>query len=210
MFAHIPDAVAWHNGPDWSARPAAATAAAKNAETLMVSRLIPDPASRGPGQWWRHPSIVVLMPAQSPAAVLASARSAFAAGVDCGIWLTGDQAAATAEQLDDPRIRPGRPTAAQHARAVAVVELDAPAPLATLAAQVEAAAGGGPVTLPAGRILPTRAVCRSRRWAAALGSEEALLAAQLFGGRDLADPLPYVDVDLAHELKYAGQPVSRS
>lgn len=150
------------------------------------------------------------MPAESPAAVLAAARSAFAAGVDCGIWLTGDQAVATAEHLDDPRIRSGLPTAAQRARAVAVVELDAPASLAALAAQVEAAADGGPVTLPAGRILPTRAVSRSRRWSATLNPEEALVAAQLFGGRDLADPLPYVDLDLAHELKYAGQPVSRS
>ncbi|RKR74813.1 glycosyltransferase [Frondihabitans australicus] len=52
LLAHVPEAVAWHDGPDWAARPEAAHAAA-NAQALRLSERIPVPGSgprglRGP------------------------------------------------------------------------------------------------------------------------------------------------------------------
>jgi len=49
VLAHVPDAVAWHDGPEWAERDeegAAAARAAKNAETLRLMRSIPVAGSR--------------------------------------------------------------------------------------------------------------------------------------------------------------------
>ncbi|TFV99818.1 glycosyltransferase family 2 protein [Leifsonia flava] len=48
VLAHVPDAVAWHDGPDQAGRESA-DVAAKNEETLRLSDLIPVPGSRGRG-----------------------------------------------------------------------------------------------------------------------------------------------------------------
>ena len=48
MLAHVPAAVAWHDGPDIAGREPAA-AAAKNTEAIRLSELIPLPGSRGRG-----------------------------------------------------------------------------------------------------------------------------------------------------------------
>ncbi|MEL4317548.1 glycosyltransferase [Leifsonia sp. YIM 134122] len=48
VLAHVPDAVAWHDGPDQAGRESA-DLAAKNEETLRLSDLIPVPGSRGRG-----------------------------------------------------------------------------------------------------------------------------------------------------------------
>jgi len=47
ILAHIPDAVAWHDGPEWAARSEVTpeVAAAKNAETLALATRIPSPGS---------------------------------------------------------------------------------------------------------------------------------------------------------------------
>ncbi|HEV7950944.1 MAG TPA: glycosyltransferase [Glaciihabitans sp.] len=49
VFAHVPDAVAWHDGPDWAGREAddPQRVATKNQETLILSHLIPVAGSRG-------------------------------------------------------------------------------------------------------------------------------------------------------------------
>lgn len=49
VLAHVPDAVAWHDGPEWAERDeagAAAARASKNAETLRLVRSIPVAGSR--------------------------------------------------------------------------------------------------------------------------------------------------------------------
>jgi len=48
VLAHVPEAVAWHDGPDWSGRDAASRAA-KNAEALRLAHLVPVPGSRPRG-----------------------------------------------------------------------------------------------------------------------------------------------------------------
>lgn len=51
VLAHVPDAVAWHDGPDWAGRGAddAARRARKDAETLLLADRIPVAGSRGRG-----------------------------------------------------------------------------------------------------------------------------------------------------------------
>ncbi|WP_286343787.1 glycosyltransferase family 2 protein [Frondihabitans sucicola] len=44
LLAHVPLAVAWHDGPEWAGRPDSA-AGDKNAETLRLARLLPVPGS---------------------------------------------------------------------------------------------------------------------------------------------------------------------
>ncbi len=56
VFAHVPDAIAWHDGPDWAGRGGADD---KNAETLQLARLIPVAGSRGRGLRLGAPDIVV-------------------------------------------------------------------------------------------------------------------------------------------------------
>ena len=140
VFAHVPSAVAWHDGPDWALR-AARDPAAKNAETLALTRLLPDPVARGGGQWLPYPAVAVVLPDPGPAAALATARWAFAGDTDCAVWLTGPTAEATAATLADPRIQAGPVPADVRARAQVVVDLAGPARLDGLIG-----AGGGGLT----------------------------------------------------------------
>lgn len=62
MFAHVPTAVAWHDGPDAGGRPS--DAALKNEEAIRLSDLIPVPGSRGRGIRSARTDVAVLGPAQ--------------------------------------------------------------------------------------------------------------------------------------------------
>jgi len=89
VLAHVPTAVAWHDGPEWSDRGDAASLTAKNAETLLLTDLIPVPGSRGRGLPSAHADTVVLPPpGVSPAqrfvsldSVLATLPGAVAGGI---------------------------------------------------------------------------------------------------------------------------------
>lgn len=61
VFAHVPDAVAWHDGPEWSGRPEARLAG-RNAEALRLSELIPVPGSRPRGLRTAHADVLVHVP----------------------------------------------------------------------------------------------------------------------------------------------------
>ncbi|HVH22789.1 MAG TPA: glycosyltransferase, partial [Pseudonocardia sp.] len=209
VFAHLPSAVAWHDGPDWALR-AARDPAAKNTETLALTRLLPDPVARGGGQWLPYPAVAVLLPDPGPAAALATARWAFADDTDCAVWLTGQTAEATAATLADPRIQAGPVPPDVRARAQVVVDLAGPARLDGLSELAAAAVRHGALSFPAGTIRPGRARARAERWTAATGCDPDELAAQLFGGHDRPGPRLLDEVDLAHELKYVGQSVRRS
>ena len=72
VFAHVPEAVAWHNGPDAAVRDEGDRARAlqtKNRETLALLQLISVPGARGLGLAAASPDVVVLVPAGEPAAV---------------------------------------------------------------------------------------------------------------------------------------------
>ncbi|HSU35536.1 MAG TPA: glycosyltransferase [Propionibacteriaceae bacterium] len=210
VFAHVPTAVAWHDGPDWGLRASAREPAAKNAETLALTRLLPDPIARGGGQWLPYPAVAVVLPDPGPAAALATGRWAFAGDTDCGIWVVGPTADATAAALADPRIQAGPLPAEVRARAQVVVDLTGPTRLDGLSGLAAAALHHGELRIPAGTLRPGRVRARAERWAAATGRDPEELAAQLFGGHDRSEPRPLDQVDLTHELKYVGQSVRRS
>jgi GT2 family glycosyltransferase len=210
VFAHVPTAVAWHDGPDWALRAPAGEPTAKNAETLALTRLLPDPVARGGGQWLPYPAVAVVLADPGPAAALTTARWAFAGDTDCGIWLLGPTAVGTSAALADPRIQAGPLPDEVRARAQVVVDLSRPTRLDGLTGLAAAALRHGELRVSAGTIRPGRVRARAERWAAATGRDPAELAAQLFGGHDRPEPRPIDRVDLAHELKYVGQSVRRS
>jgi GT2 family glycosyltransferase/glycosyltransferase involved in cell wall biosynthesis len=182
LLAHVRQAVAWHDGPDWAGR--SADLEAKNTETASLARLLPDPAARGRGQWFPYPSVLVFAPRLGSAPVLALARSAFAAGADCHVWADDD----VARELADPRIHGGAPAPDQWARAGFTACLTAPADLADLPvwcalADQHGTVHAGPVTVQS-----ARARNRSRRHAAGVGAGERSLSAYLFGQRDHPEP----------------------
>lgn len=204
VVAHVPGAVAWHDGPDWAGRPAARRGA-KNAEWLALTRLLPDAAARGGGAW-ALPAVTVELGFTEPAAVLATARSAYAGDTDCGLWLTGDpdEAARTAGLLEDPRLHVGEPDPGVRGRAATRVHVRRPAALVDLTGLARTAELAGPLVSPTATVTPARATYRSGRWADALGVDPDELALRLFGGRDVLGPAPTDTdeggVDLPHEL----------
>ncbi len=201
VLAHVPDAVAWHDGPDWAGRNGTDAVTAKNTETLSLAQLLPDPEARGGGQW-RLPAVAVELAFGAEAAVLATARAAFSGDADAGVWVDHPDAATVVERLDDPRVHEGPVPPYVRARALAVLRLDAPARVTGLSGLLRLADQVGPLTLPTGRLVPGRALARACRWADRLGVDPDVLQARLFGGRDLPAPPPNAPVDLAHELKY--------
>ena len=66
MLAHIPTAVAWHDGPDIAGRESTA-ASTKNAEAIRLSELIPLPGSRGRGLRSAKVDIAVVGPPEATA-----------------------------------------------------------------------------------------------------------------------------------------------
>ncbi|ROS26064.1 glycosyltransferase [Cellulomonas sp. PhB150] len=61
VFAHVPGAVAWHDGPDASARPEGLLAA-RNDEALRLAELVPLPGSGPRGEVPRHVDVLVQLP----------------------------------------------------------------------------------------------------------------------------------------------------
>lgn len=121
---HVPDAVAWHDGPDWSGRGADTAAERarrlreKNAETARLAPLIASPLTRPPGAIFALPSIAVHVPADAP-----DFSGTGTAAATCASLMTWGDVAVTVsqggpdEQLiaelfrDDPRVSiaaPGR------------------------------------------------------------------------------------------------------
>ena len=69
VFAHVPDAVAWHDGPEWAGRPGVDRVREGNAQTLALAALIPVEGSAGRGLLPSTPDLALhLVGAASPAA----------------------------------------------------------------------------------------------------------------------------------------------
>jgi GT2 family glycosyltransferase len=156
VLAHVPSAVAWHDGPDWSGRDAASQEK-KNAEALRLVDLVPVPGSRGHGLPTAHADVVVRAPhGASPAQRFVSVDSVLAG-------LTG-AVALPPDATDDPpfdRVRievalehPLR--ASGHAVAAAVDRVAAEG----LGELVLVDAAGTPLV----RVRSRRALARERRW----------------------------------------------
>lgn len=162
VLAHVPDAVAWHDGPDWSGRDEASRAA-KNAEALRLADLVPVPGSRPRGL----PSGRVDVLVHPPAGEVSAARR-FVSVDSVLAGLPGAEAAPEGPaggRPDDPRY--------DRVRLDVLVErpLRAVDPGAVAAAADRVAAEGlGELTLlgrdgaPLLRVVARRARARERRW----------------------------------------------
>ena len=101
---YLAPAVGWHDGPDLAGR-VDDLVAAKNAETLALARLVPDPGLRGRSLVWTVPETVVeVRSAGASAATLAACVESLLASDDVGVWLSGADAIGA---LEDPRVRLG-------------------------------------------------------------------------------------------------------
>lgn len=160
VLAHVPEAVAWHDGPDWSGRDEASRAA-KNAEALLLTDLVPVPGSRPRGLPSGRADVLVHPPAGASAAQRFVSVDSVLAG------LPGAEPApdSPADPAGDPRydrvrldVVLDRPLRATDPRAVAAaVERVAAEGLGQLALL---APDGAPLL----RVVARRARARERRW----------------------------------------------
>lgn len=124
---HVPDAVAWHDGPDLAGR-AEDVAEVKNAETVRLTPLLPHPLVRGRG--WTHPQpdVVVVVWAQgwAPGQVVVVVEALLRLG-DVGVWV---EPSALPPGVADPRVHTGTPPPGVVARARATVEVTRPVAVA--------------------------------------------------------------------------------
>ena len=207
VLAHIPEAVAWHDGPEWGERGNAGDRRAqKNLEAVELARRIPEPTSRGIGQRYEIVDILVDLDVTgwSVGAAVACVRSVLS-GWDAAIRLTGPDAAGTAALFAaDPRVGLDPPTVAMSDRARVRLVAGAPfllqpgAPLVSrLTDQVRGRVavhlgsgrtdhlGSGRVEPPAMVATATRAARRVCRWSRQLGRSDLALVAELFGEVEL-------------------------
>lgn len=100
LLAHVPDAVAWHDGPEWADRDGAGLERA-NAQTLSLVSSIPVAGSAPRGLWTAAPDLVVrLRGIHSPAALFIAVDSLLAAFPQARVVLD----AGTNMPAEDPRI----------------------------------------------------------------------------------------------------------
>ena len=202
VFAHEPDAVAWHDGPDWAERSVPERISAKNVEALALAPLVTDPAARTLGLLYSIPDVVVVMSAEGHTAaslmrtIGSVLRGADGRSVDAAIWLVGARADTLLAQLGvhDSRIRTGSPDASTLSRCRFVLEVTGPVifsgdSLARLTGEV-APGECGQVTVDFGgspsasvTIASSRARHRVRRWEAHTDLKADELLDRLFGVR---------------------------
>lgn len=163
VLVYEPDAVAWHDGPEWAARDGAE--GDKEAETARLAALVPEPHTRGAPLPALLPDVLVDVASYDPRCVHALLRSQHR---DLQVRVDG------ASELHDGAVRTEPWTEDQRRRARVHVVLDTPVALAP------GALGGlvhrltvddvGELVMCAGdevvgRATSTRALGRARRWA---------------------------------------------
>lgn len=173
VLAHVPEAVAWHDGPDWAGRPEE-HAAQGNRQTLSLAEKIPIDGSRPRGLLSRAIDVEVHLPAGIPAdAAFLSVDSLLAALPHLRVVTdAADQPLLAA----DPRVAPagGVDPRVTVELEQPIVVLDA-APFARALALLSSAEVGGVVFVTGegetvGRAANRRARRRAKRW----GTDDAL------------------------------------
>ena len=186
VLAHLPAAVAWHDGPEWAER-TGGDRERKNLEALMLSSRITDPAARTHGLVYAVPETIVVVDAtgHSSASLLSTVGSVLRQH-DCAVWIDGPDAASLREQWGDvdPRIRSGRPGDTGRSHIVVHVrglvlfgEHSLRRMLATGADRMTVDVGGSGVV----ECRSSRSRTRAARWADALGRDPLDVAEDLFG-----------------------------
>jgi GT2 family glycosyltransferase len=173
VLAHVEDAVAWHDGPDWAGRPGDDRAREGNRQSLLLAQKIPVPGSSGRGLLPATPDLVVHLPdGLTPAAEFVCVDSVLAAFPLATVVV---QAPAEASLVrSDPRVRVAAEGAGLDARVIlrldrALVIQDA-APLAVaLSSLGQGHIGAMTILGDNGAVLARadarRARRRARRWA---------------------------------------------
>ncbi|QLD12421.1 glycosyltransferase [Microbacterium oleivorans] len=164
LLAHVPDAVAWHDGPDAAGRDEGAVAR-RNAETLRLSDLIPVSGSAPRGVRPAHADIAIVPPAGTSAGqrflavdstIAALGASAVRAGVQPGPDDEDAGAAFDRVRVVVELLRPIRVAADTDVLSSAVARLE------------RERLGEITLTTPAGdplvRVASTRARARAERW----------------------------------------------
>ena len=221
VLAHVPEAVAWHDGPSWADRGTAESRRQqRNDETAFVTGMVPPPHGRA-DVWTGRTNVVVEIgtDGEDSAAVTVAVRSVLGADVDLAVWLRGTAARSIVDErfAFDPRVNAGPPHAISLAGARVHAYCSRPLRFAPDAwpalvdrlgpygrdfgpGQLVVDTGDGTVT-----VSTTAALNRSARWSLQAGSSDLL--ADLFG-REVIDPVrsgvtavPRAP-DLAHELKH--------
>ncbi|BAJ75135.1 glycosyltransferase [Microbacterium testaceum StLB037] len=174
VFAHVPDAVAWHDGPEWAGRPGVDRVREGNAQTLALSTLIPINGSAGRGLLPSTPDLAVhLVGDASPAATFLCVDSLLAAFPRATVIL--DATPSTPALTSDPRVAVG---AVPDARVV--LRLDRPVVLQEVEELRERLLGLGqgdegrltvrsPDGIPVGEAVSRRARRREERWGRPVG-----------------------------------------
>ena len=186
VLAHLPRAVAWHDGPEWAER-TGGDRERKNLEAMMLSSRITDPAARTHGLIYAVPEIVVVVDStgHSSASLLATVGSVLHER-DCAVWIDGPYAAQLRQRWADidPRIHLGRPGDTGRSHIVVYVRgfvLFGAQSLRRMAAtgadRMTVDVGGGGVV----ELRSSRSTARAARWVGALGRDPQELAESLFG-----------------------------
>ncbi len=174
LLAHVPDAVAWHDGPEWADRDGSGLERA-NAQTLRLVSSIPVAGSAPRGLWGDAPDLLVrLRGAPAPAALFIALDSLLAAFPQARVMLD----AGTAPPVDDPRIIVGG--VEPDARVVwelghPIVVLDPPGIVGCIAGLGTGDVGTvellGADGSPLGALRARRALKRAERWGTTAGFE---------------------------------------
>ncbi len=175
VLAHVPGAVAWHDGPDWAGRDDAGDRAKKNAETLALAEKVAVSGSRPPGLIGGSPDVVCeVAAAVSRATAFVTADSLLSALPQAAVVLPAEHGRALA--TTDPRISAAADDRASAAlgRARVVISVEHPVRIDDaheLRAAVEAVGnddlGAVRFTAPDGAVVlvtSRRARVRAERW----------------------------------------------
>ncbi|MDQ1135671.1 GT2 family glycosyltransferase [Microbacterium sp. SORGH_AS 1204] len=198
VLAHVPDAVAWHDGPDWAGRSGDDRAREGNRQTLLLASKIPVPGSAGRGLLPAAPDLVVEVPAGlSASAEFVCVDSILAAFPLAAVVLPTEARSPLVRA--DPRVRVA--TDAEGLDARLTLRLERPlviqdaAPLSTALASlsdadVDALRLIDQAASPLGRVMSRRARHRRERWGTTAGIAESTLT--LSGAYVLRDE-PHVE-----------------
>jgi len=191
VLAHVPAAVAWHDGPDWAGRSSEDRAREGNRQTLRLADAIPVDGSRGRGVMPAVPDLVVHLTGDpSPAAAFLCVDAVLAAFPRATVVLDADPSPPVAADprvltAADPRLRraaDGLPDARVVLRLDRAVAIDGADELAArLSALGQGSEGGFELRAadgePVGAATSRRARRRATRWGTDAGFTTGTLTA---------------------------------
>ncbi|GGF20191.1 glycosyltransferase family 2 protein [Williamsia phyllosphaerae] len=212
VLAHVPTAIAWHDGADWAER-TGEDREDKNLEAMALAPLVTDPAARTHGVVYAVPQTVAIVDTagHSAASLLVTVGSLVTSG-DTQVWISGPNAAAMRAQWGDvdARIHVGIPDDTRRSRFVVEshgrIRLG-PGSLDRLVDVVDRTGVGrvvvGSPDAPVLTMTTSRSAARARRWADALGADTDATADDLFGTA-VVDPadLDITDVEAHPRLAW--------